>query len=68
MVDLLIYPKGAQYFGPTASSFSFPLALIKQPVKKAVKTAKRDGYIGLLRVPSQVRLEPMLYISTIRVV
>jgi hypothetical protein len=51
-VDLLVCPKGAQYLSPAAPPSSFPLVLIKQLVKKAIETAKRDSYIGLLRVLS----------------
>ena len=67
-VDLPVCPKRVQYFSPTVPPSSFFLALIKQPVKKAVETTKRDGYIGLLKVFSQVHLEPMPHISAIGVV
>ena len=68
VVDLLVYPKGARYLGPAAPPSSFPSALIKQPVKKAVETAKRDGHIGLLRVLPQVCPEPIPHVSAIGVV
>jgi len=67
-VDLPVCPEGARYLGPAAPPSSFPSALIKQPVKKAVEAAKRDGHIGLLRVLSQVRPEPMPHVSAIGVV